>query len=222
MNDNIINDDIAFNRPRSNSEDIDYKLYNNMSKTIDVNKLLIHRSGKEIHFSAGVDKLSIEYLITIITEIIKKHKDEYDSDKNEEKLTITYIVDSPGGSVSAILKFVDFINLTRKQYPFLEYVSIITGTVASAGTIMCVVADRKLMTKNADAMIHELSSQSGGKYTHMQSYSKFLEKTHEKLAAIYLENGFNGGKKLLEELLKDESWFDAQEYLAHGLIDEIK
>lgn len=182
---------------------------------------MIYTTGKEIHFSEGINKMTIEYIIKEIAQIVDKYKDGYTED-SEEKLTITYIVDSPGGSVTDILKFVDFINLTRKKHPYVEFVSVITGLVASAGTIMCIIADKKYMTANSQAMIHELASGNSGKYTHMISYSGYLTKLHDKLADIYMKNGCKKSLTDLETILKNETWYNAEEYFKDGFIDGIK
>ena len=139
---------------------------------------------------------------------------------SDDKLVITYIVDSPGGCVDSILKFVDFLTLARTKYPYVEFVSIITGFTASAGTIMALVADKRYMTRNASAMIHELSSGSSGMFTHLDSYMKHLKTIHDKLVTVYLDNS-KMKKSQVEALLKDETWYDAKAYLKAGFVDKI-
>ena len=139
-----------------------------------------------------------------------------------KELVITYIVDSPGGSVNAVLKFVDFISLVKRKYPKIKFTSIATGLIASAGTIMCAVADKRMATKYSKMMLHELSSGNNGTYTHLLSYTKHLTNIHDTLLDIYL--GHCNGKKTraeLEIILLNETWYCAEEYLACGFIDEI-
>jgi len=197
----------------SNNNDTKPKLFSDENK-------MIYAIDTEIHFTAPINKENIETIIKKITKIIKDNHKKYDG--GDEKLTITYIVDSPGGCVMSILKFVDFLTIVRVKYPYVEFVSVATGLIASAGTIMSVVADKRLMTKNAYAMIHELSSSTGGQYTKMLSYSKHLTSVHNKLIDIYFQNC----KKMvtvdeLEQLLQNETWYTAGDYLKIGLIDEI-
>lgn len=179
---------------------------------------LIYTISKEVHFSAGISKETIELVKIKISKLIEKF---YKSHNEEEELKITYVVDSPGGSVSAILKFVDFIGQIKKSYPKVVFSSVITGTTASAGTTMCIVADHRYITKNATTMIHELSSGNQGRYTQMQSYSGHLTDLHKKLMEIYLPK-FKGTPEELEELLKNDTWYTAEQYMAHGFVDEIK
>lgn len=179
----------------------------------------VYTIGTEIHFNTNIDRNSIQEIIRQITELVHNHKIKSIGDP--EKLTISYVVDSPGGSANSILKFVDFIRLTKQKYPFVEFISIITGMVASAGTIMAIVADKRYMTKNSHTMIHELSSGNSGKYSVLISHITFLKKLHDLFVNIYCEKT----KKLPEEienLLDNETWFSSSEYLANGFVDEIK
>jgi ATP-dependent protease ClpP protease subunit len=200
-----------------------YELEQNQTymKLLPVYEVLINSTGKTINFSTGINNFTIQYVINLIDKIIDKYKNDYD-DETDDKLIITYIVDTPGGSVTSILKFVDYINVTRDKYKFLKYVSIITGMVASAGTIMCAIADTRIMTKNAEAMIHEISTGQQSQYTHFMSYSEHLKEMHYKLCNIYIESGFNESLQKLEELLKNETWLSPEKYLQYGLIDQIK
>ena len=188
----------------------------------DESNHLIYATGKEIHFSVEINTLTISYLIELIAKIIHKNKDDF-SDDSAEKLTITYIIDSGGGSVIAILKFYDFIRLTKKKYPWIEFVSIINGLAASAATVMGIVADKKYITENSSVMIHELATGfSHAKYTHIMSYSDHLTDLHTKLLNIYLRHGCNKDKAQLEILLKNETWMNSEQYVSIGFVDEIK
>lgn len=185
------------------------------------NNPLIYSIGNEIHFSTAIDKETIEYAIRLITEIIHNNKDDYKKYKEgDKKLEIVYIIDSPGGCVSSILKFCDFIKRVNEKYPFVEFISVITGLAASAGTTMATVAHKRQMTEHAHAMIHELASGMSGSYTKLNSYGNYLKKLHNELADIYMQR-CNTKRKRILKLLKNETWMNAQEYLKLGLIDEI-
>ena len=182
---------------------------------------LIYSVGNELHFSSGINKVTIEYAIRLITEIIHNNKNDYKKYKEgDKKLEITYIVDSPGGCVSSILKFADFVKMVNIKHPYVEFISIITGTAASAGTIMSTIAHKRLMTSHANAMIHELSSGMSGSYTKLASYGNHLKQLHNDLADIYMKKCKVKRKRILK-LLKNETWLNATEYLNLGLIDEI-
>ena len=86
---------------------------------------------------------------------------------------------------------------------------------------MSVIADKRYMTENAHAMVHELSSGNGGRYTQMISYSDFLKDLHESMINIYLPK-CKKTREELEILMKNDTWYNAKQYLEHGFIDEIK
>jgi ATP-dependent protease ClpP protease subunit len=179
---------------------------------------LIYTVGKEVHFSTDVNKMSIEIFIRQISDLIEKF---YKDNDDNEKMTITYIVDSPGGSVHSCFKFIDFVGLSKKKYPNLEFVSIISGIAASAGSVMSVIADKRYITKYAYAMIHEISSGVHGRYTQMESYMDNLKDVHKTLTEIYYERC----KLSLEQLeikLKTDKWYTSEQYLADGFVDAIK
>lgn len=198
----------------------------------------IFKAGKkEIHFNSHIDGETIARLKKLISEIVddnKQHLYKYDDNGNipkgqekEPDFVITYIVHSPGGAVHDVLNFVDYINFLRSTFFNLKFTSIITGLVASAGTIMCIIADVRQMTRFAYAMIHELSSEiSRTNYTRIQTHAEHTEKLHSDLIQIYQECRNidpNDEEKLkeLETLLIRESWMTANEYKKHGFIDAI-
>jgi ATP-dependent Clp protease, protease subunit len=110
--------------------------------------------------------------------------------------------------------------MTKEKYPWLEYTSIITGTVASAGSIFAIVCDKRYMTKHSHLMIHELAAGRTGKFTHLKSYQKHLNDLHDVLVDIYLEK-CKKPRDEIESLLAKETWWNAEESLEHGFIDKI-
>ena len=86
---------------------------------------------------------------------------------------------------------------------------------------MCVIADKRYITKYAFAMIHELSGGNMGSYSKLMSYSDYVTQLHNTLTNIYLDK-CKCDKKELEELLKIDTWFNAEAYLKKGFVDEIK
>ena len=208
-------------------DDEDYEVYNNPNKKrkIDNNKSVnfveaedihIYSVGNEIHFSSPITTESIQKIIKEMQKLIHKH---FKNSPNTN-MTLSYTVDSPGGSVLSIFKFVDFIHSAKKKYPKLKFVSIITGLAASAGTIMALVADERMMTENAYAMIHELASGNSGKYTFLSSHMTFLVQLHDRLVKFYVDVT-GKGKDEIENLMKNETWFSAEQYREIGFINKI-
>jgi ATP-dependent protease ClpP protease subunit len=176
--------------------------------------------GTEIHFYSGIDSNSINTIIKIIGQLINNHYVK-DNKPNNDPYTITYIVSSEGGCALSVLRFVDFLSRVKSNYPNITFVSVISGFCASAGTVMCAVADKRFMTPNSFAMIHELSTQIGGRYTQLISNSVFVKLLFDKLINIYV-NRCNKSYEELQLLLKDDTWYSAEHYLRDGFVDEIK
>lgn len=211
------------NRKRKYNDDDDgsnnndnKKINRDKFKLVDDDDVHIYKVGNEIQFSSPITLESIQKIIKLIGEMVYEHQ----KINKSKELTISYTIDSPGGSVLSILKFVDFINGVKKKHPNIKFVSIITGLAASAGTIMALTADRRVMTKNAYAMVHELSSGNSGKYTFLASHMEFIDQLHDKLVNIYVEST---GKSVedIEAIMKKETWFSATQYKNMNFIHEI-
>lgn len=227
-------DSLRVVKRRKNSNDDTIKMY----KIPDKYENSIFRAGdNEIHFNAHVDGETISRIKKLISIIIEDNNDnlvKFDKNgsvqagrENDPHVVITYIVNSEGGSVHDVLDFVDYINFLRCTFSNIRFTSIITGMVASAGTIMCVIADKRQMTRFAFAMIHELSSGvARTNYTRIMTHAEFIQNVHNVLMTIYLESrgiADNDHDKIkeLENLLIKETWMDPQQYKNYGFIDEI-
>jgi len=200
-------------------------------------KSIFMAGEKEIHFNAHVDGDTITRMKKLVSIVVDENKDKlvpFNEDgtipeerRNDPEFNITYIVNSPGGSVHDILDFVDYVNFLRSRFANIKFTSVITGMVASAGTIMCIIADKRQMTRFAFAMIHELSAGiPRTNYTRIVTHSEFIQEIHKALVKIYQEsrnidiNNTEETKKL-EDLLLRETWMTADQYKSHGFIDEI-
>jgi ATP-dependent protease ClpP protease subunit len=207
------------NEEESEDLELENKVYKSNDEKMYIDKNDVYAIGNEIHFTTDINQTSIQEVIKLMTKIINDNCDK--NKRTKEKLVITYIVDSPGGIVSSVLKFVDFIGLVKDKYNFVEFVSIISGLTASAGTIMAIVADKRYITKHAYAMIHELHGGMIGKRTFVRSKATHMDQLHNDLVDIYMEK-IKMDREKLEMLLSNETWFSAQEYLELGFVDEIK
>lgn len=182
--------------------------------------LSVYAIGNEIHFNASITKESIEEFIRLISVIVYAHQQKHKN--NVAELNIIYIVDSGGGSLTSTFKCIDFLNCLKQKHSFIKFTSVCTGMVASAGTLLCAVADKCFITKNCHAMVHELSSSHGySKYFQILSNTKFIKMLHKKLVRVYCTKTGKTEEEI-EYLLSQEKWFSAKQYLKHGFVDEIK
>ena len=69
-------------------------------------------------------------------------------------------------------------------------------------------------------LIHQLSSGLWGKYEEMKDDMKNCDRLMDMIREVYLEHT-NIPKKKLDGILKHDLWFDAEQCLEYGLVDEI-
>ena len=104
-------------------------------------------------------------------------------------------------------------------------VSIIEGAAASAATLISVVCHERIIRKNAYMLIHQMSSGFWGKMEEIKDEIINLKKLSKNLKKIYkqhtkLDNKTSDIK--LNHILKRDIWWDADECLKYGLVDEIE
>lgn len=215
----------------------------------------VYRSGsREVNFSCQVCNKSIEYLKKCILDIINENQsllekrkksdddnddsDDSDSDSDSESVkkktkddetkpfVIKYIINTYGGCLNSTYGFVGFVNAQRKKYKNIKFESVIIGASCSAGTILAIIADNRKMDRFAIGMIHELQTGSSSTYTHLVSFGKHVQISHDLIIELYIENSGRdinnkAHVKEIDDMLRLETWMTADEYLKAGFIDEI-
>jgi ATP-dependent Clp protease protease subunit len=141
-------------------------------------------------------------------------------DREDSSPVITLFISSYGGNLDATYRWVDYVNLLKKSGKIQALVTVLTGFSASAGTIMAQQGDVRLMTSNAYAMIHELSSGYSGPFSKLKSETKFCEQLEKQIVKLFVEKTGLSEKEIEDFLLRD-TWFSAEEYLENGFIDDI-
>jgi ATP-dependent Clp protease, protease subunit len=134
-----------------------------------------------------------------------------------EKRDITMHVDSPGGSVKSGLSMVDVMN-----YISSDVATINTGMCASMGSVLLSsgAKGKRSSLIYSKVMTHMVSSSSGGNIqdttiSHLESH-----KYNYILFNILADNCGKSFTEMLESSRRDK-WFNSQEALEFGLIDEI-
>lgn len=204
----------------------------------------VYKSGsREVNFSCQVCNKSIEYLKKCILDIINENQSllvkrktsdgDSDSDSDSESkddetkpFVIKYIINTYGGCLNSTYGFVGFVNAQRKKYKNIKFESVIIGASCSAGTILAIIADNRKMDRFAIGMIHELQTGSSSTYTHLVSFGKHVQISHDSIIELYIENSGRdinnkAHVKEIDDMLRLETWMTADEYLKAGFIDEI-
>lgn len=182
----------------------------------------LFRARNEIWFSCSVNQSTINKTIQLVHEII--HDDKLSAYRDvDEGFEIIIHIDSYGGLPSSAFKFIDCIEQLKKKK--IRFRTIINGRACSAATLMALIGDKKQITRHSYAMIHELQCVTGGYHTHIKSYLKYLASLHTQIVDVY--NNYRSKKvspvtvETIEKWMSEETWFDANDYLSNGFVDEI-
>lgn len=88
-----------------------------------------------------------------------------------EEMTIILDINTPGGSIDSAVKILHSLSKTKAHTK-----AIITGTVASAGTIIALSCDELEIAKYTQFMIHNYSTGTQGKGHEVMAYIQFTDK----------------------------------------------
>lgn len=172
----------------------------------------------EIYFTSDVSADSIEALIKEMNTAIRASKDSKTgvlSRASSSSNRIILYIDSPGGTLKDCFKFIDCVEIMKRLHG-VHLVTVCTGMVASAATLMAIVGDERYVTENATCMIHELFGGNIGTYTQLSSGMKRLSMYHKRILDLYERNNSTLTRDNIADLLQKETWFDAHEYVAMG------
>ena len=131
--------------------------------------------------------------------------------------SITVHIDSPGGVVDDGFAIHDF--LTTQGLPVT---TIGEGRVFSIATIILLAGDegKRMMTENANLMIHNPWGGMYGTADEMEEYAQELRRTEAQLIRVY--NTKTGqAEDTLKEWMKKDSYFTATEAVSMGFADGI-
>lgn len=167
-----------------------------------------------IYFYCGVSKKSCKMLNIELKKISQTLMKDSVNFKNKDKYIYIHI-NSYGGSIFAAMSTIDTIlNLP------IPVISIIEGASASAATLISVVCEYRLMYSNSYMLIHQLSSNCGGKMSQIEDELKNLKLLTQQIKNIY-KKYTNLNLKELDTILKHDLWWKPNKCLKTGLIDKI-
>ena len=124
-------------------------------------------------------------------------------------------INSEGGDLFAGLSMSDAIRICK-----VPVTTIIEGEAASAATIISVVADKRMITKNSHMLIHQMSTSFWGKYNEFLDEMKNQKTLMDIMKKIY-NKYTNITIKELNVCLKKDIYWTPEYCLENGLVDEI-
>lgn len=124
-------------------------------------------------------------------------------------------VHGPGGSVIDGNMIMNAIKISKAKVTM-----IIDGLAASMYSQIILSGDTIKMASNGFIMVHAPQGGAYGTKEDLRSTAKVLESMEKTFLKAYSKRTGREEKKL-EDWLKNDNWFDAEEALKEGLIDEI-
>ena len=175
---------------------------------------IVSTQDNKIYFYSEVSRpkvLTLNKNLVRVSNSIKNRSSVLQS----QDIPINLHICSYGGSVFSGFAAVDYID--GSKVPVHSYID---GCAASAATLMSVVAERRYIHKNSFMLIHQLSSGMWGNYEALKDSMENCDILMETIRNIYVKHT-KIPKKKLNDILKRDLWFDAENCLTYGLVDEI-
>jgi ATP-dependent Clp protease protease subunit len=128
---------------------------------------------------------------------------------------ITLVISSPGGEISAGFAILDAMRSI--QSPIY---TVGTGMVASMAAVLLACGDKRYATPLTCVMVHQPLGGAMGQASDIEITARQILKLKDLLNTMLAEKM---GKSVedVAKLTDRDTYLDAQEALAHGLIDEI-
>jgi ATP-dependent protease ClpP protease subunit len=117
------------------------------------------------------------------------------------------VINNDGGELASTLSIVDSMSRCT-----CEIVGVLSGTVASAGTMLALACDKLEVAPHTSFMIHSASGGTGGKLHETKAYMEFSDKnTREIFHAVY--KGFLTEPEIKRVLDGKDMWMGRDEIL---------
>ena len=124
-------------------------------------------------------------------------------------------LNSYGGSCNAAVRMYDDV----RAYPGSVRITV-SGTAASAATVLAMAADRLEMTPGSLWMIHDPSVVAWGNERELMDSIRLLQACKESILNVY-QRRCRQSRQEVAAMMRATSWLDAQSALQYGFIDAI-
>ena len=143
---------------------------------------------------------------------------QYHNMKHSPLKSLTLIINSPGGSVSAAFALIDVMKTSS-----IPVNTLATGLIASCGVLLTMSGAERAISETCLAMSHQYSWGTRGKHKDLVTARKAQDMTHELLIKHYMKCTKKSRSYILKNLMPHEDvWMDAEEAVKHGIVDVVK
>lgn len=132
---------------------------------------------------------------------------------------IKLFLNTPGGSLSAAFQLIDVMESSP-----IPVVTIATGMVASAGTLILMTGHKghRAATKNATIMSHQLSSGGGGTEGDLRAQMVFINIASKQIMNHYAKCTKRSENYIRKNMISSNDVFmTPEEAIKHGFIDIV-
>ena len=135
----------------------------------------------------------------------------------DPRADITLWINSPGGSVPAMLAIHDVMRLIPNDVSTLAL-----GWAASAGQFLLSAGTpgRRYALEHSRVLLHQGSAGIGGTAADIELQADDLRHTRDTVLALVAEHTGQSVERVREDSLRDR-WFTAQEALEYGFVDRV-
>ena len=152
---------------------------------------------------------TIAYITNEIAEPCEYNELCYRLKTASEAEVFTLVINTPGGIIDSALMLIDAI----KQSP-AKVIADISGTVASAGTIITLACDEVIVADHTAFMIHNYSASGiSGKAHELKAYQAFSEKSLENAFRTFYK-GFLSEKEMNAVIDGQDLWMGSDDILS--------
>jgi ATP-dependent Clp endopeptidase proteolytic subunit ClpP len=137
---------------------------------------------------------------------------------------IVLMIDSPGGSMIAMLAIADEIKMTRNtkvKGKHIPVIALINGMAASAGSVIASSVTDCYMTPNSFFMLHSPISGSRNEWAGLNDDLRFTQRLLDRALDIYSEKTGYSKKELADWTYRGARWLDAEQSQKMGLSQGI-
>lgn len=183
-----------------------------------VGKLTVETIDNHLYFYATVDSDRCLALIRAVRELDSRLRNEHITRQlppDYPPVPIWLHISSGGGGLFAGLGMADQLPLITTPV-----FSIVEGYCASAATLISMACKRRYIAPSAFMLVHQLSAVAWGKYTELQDEMKLLDMAMRRLVSFYSSRSAMDEETVCE-MLKRDSWFNAEQCVEHGFADEV-
>jgi len=157
------------------------------------------------------DEIDSEVAKNVVEWIIKNNAEEKPHD------SITLIVNSTGGGLSAAFAIIDCMN-----YSSIPVKTIGTGDIQSSGLMifMSGVKGSRTIMPNTSIMSHHFCAETEGKFHDIMAIQKEYTMLHDKMIRLYMKCTSLTKKEIEKDLLcSHDVYLSLEEALAFGISD---